>query len=96
MGVNIYIVDARTFTDVDGWDSDRFSGDRDVMDVLGEVGYTSTPYGHPTDLMTSERPKDVEAFRAALLAKFDFNQERWNRMCDLLAADENRGLYFSW
>ena len=96
MGVNISIVDMRSGQDVHGWDFTRYAGDRDVFDVLRYVGYTSVSHGDPRDLVSFERPNDVEGFRLALHIMFDFNTDRWNQMCDLLAADENRGLYFSW
>jgi hypothetical protein len=96
MGVNIHILDKKTGQDVPEWDSLRYGGDRDVFSVLSTVGYVSVTHGDPRDGVSIERPEDVEAFREALHSAFDFNRDRWDHMCDLLAADENRGLYFSW
>ena len=96
MGVNISIVDMQTGKDVPGWDWARCAGDREVFKVLMSVGYTSVVQGDPADGMSFERPRDVAHFRAALHAAFDYNTARRDQMCDLLAEDENRGLYFSW
>lgn len=96
MGVHISIVDMRTGEDVPGWDWIRYAGDREVPDVLFGLTYETVVRGDPCDGVTFERPLDVEAFRRALHAALDFNTARWDEMCNLLAEDANRGLYFSW
>lgn len=96
MGVNISIVDMNTGKEVPGWDSCRYGGDSDLLNVLSKIGYTSVVRGDPREGVTFERPEDVEVFRAALHIAFDFNTERWDQMCDMLAADPNRALYFSY
>ena len=98
MGVNICIIDARTGEEVPEWDDLRYAGDREVFSVLTAAGYTSLTLlgGDPFDGVSLERPTDVEHFRGLLHATLDYNSDRWDQMCDLLAADENRGLYFSW
>ena len=96
MGVNISIVDMRTGKEVPGWDWGRHAGDREVAAILFDLPRETIVRGDPREGITFERPKDVESFRRALHETFDFNTARWNEMCDLLAEDANRGLYFSW
>ena len=96
MGVNISIVDMKTGKDVPGWDFCRHAGDREVFDVLQRVPHSTVARGDPRDGITFERPDSVVDFRLALHTAFDFNTARWDQMCDMLAEDANRGLYFSW
>ena len=96
MGVNIYLVDMRSGEDIVGWDSCRSAGDKEVLSVLASVGFTSHTHAHPYDCVSFERPTCVEDFRTALHKAINYNTERWDQMCDLLAGDEHRGLYFSY
>jgi hypothetical protein len=96
MGVNISILDMQTGEGVPEWDDLRYGGDHEVFSVLSSAGYTSSAFGDPLDCMSIERPTDIEHFRGLLHATLNYNSDRWDQMCDLLAADENRGLYFSW
>ena len=96
MGVNISIVDMRTGQDVPGWDWGRFAGDSQVGPILWALPHTSVTRGGPMDEWVCQRPDDIEAFRLALHTALPDNTDRWDCMCDMLAADPNRGLYFVW
>jgi len=93
MGVNISIMDSRTKRDLPEWDFYRHAGDRKVSGILYAIPNT-TLYEDMDFVIT--RPEIVEYFRAALHANIQYNPERWDQMCDILARDAYLGLYFSW
>ncbi len=95
MNISIWDTDADEEL-LDGWDSGRYAGDREVFSVLCDVGYVSKTLGDPRDCRSVERPNSVSEFRRALHARLHLNAERWDTMCDLLEANQARGLYFSW
>ena len=94
MGVNITIVD-KNFNEHPDWDWMRYAGDREVDSILSSVGREEVMHGHWTDGMFRSRPHDVETLRTALSQHFDYNEERWKQMCDILE-DPKWWLHFSY
>jgi hypothetical protein len=101
MGVHIHIVDARYFAfgrvcDIKEWDWLRHAGDNAVFSVLAKTSYQVLHEDAEDYDERVFRPDDIEEFRRLLHAQIPENHWRWDMMCDLLAADASRALYFSW
>ncbi|WP_299085134.1 hypothetical protein [uncultured Ruegeria sp.] len=77
------------------WDDMRYDGDRELSRILQGVGSIRRNHGDPENYVFWERPADVEALRAALLAEFPGNAQRWNQLCDILT-DPDWWIYFSY
>lgn len=94
MGVNICVVNDE-MEDHPDWDYGRFAGDKEVDSILSSVGRKTKMVGHEIDCMYLSRPEHVIDFRMALSKHFDYNEDRWELMCDLLE-DPEWWLYFSY
>ena len=94
MGINVY-VQTLEHEHHPEWDTGRFSGDRELPDILSALPHAQATLGDERDCEFVYRPADVETFRAAMLARFDWNHERWNQLADLLM-DDRWWIYFSY
>lgn len=96
MGVNIYIERPADYHQHQDWDSFRYGGDREMhshfFDLLTEEKLADGfPY---EDDRAWYRPADFAAFRErATTAAWP---ERWLKAADILEADPEYWLYFSW
>ena len=96
MGFNIFI-STLDYKDHPQWDSLRYVGDRDVPKILSAIERDEIPQ---TEALMSgyvplfERPKDFAAARA--LTWPEENPERWKLLLDILEADPEYWISYSY
>lgn len=96
MGVNIIIMTKDDWQRHPDWDSSRYGGDRAFWEYFDQKLFEQwTPPGFPyEDDAIYYRPSDFVAFRAA--ASLHPFPERWMHAADLLEANPDYWLYFSY
>lgn len=87
MGVNISLYRGKS----EGhptWDCARYSGDREMFNILTICGAESMRIGDPLDFEWQHRPSNVAKFRDAMIEAHPENEERWREMADILEDSE--------
>lgn len=94
MGINLslYREEDGQWVEHPTWDWIRYAGDREVCPIIRDLGSETTTREDEWDELI--RPKDVEAFRAAMKAATGYNPRRWDELAD--AFNEGWWLYVSW
>jgi hypothetical protein len=97
MGINLCLetLDGRAHP---SWNDSKWSGVRDLLRMIDELPTESRLNGNGDVWQGAEpvwRPIDHAAFRAALLKRFDFNHDVWNRLADILESEPEYWMYFS-
>lgn len=97
MGVNIYLENPDNYAELEGWDSFRYAGDKDFWTNFEGIEFEHReaegfPYADDRQWI---RPQDFSAFRERAASLKD-NPQRWLRAADLMEANPDYWLYFSW
>lgn len=97
MGINISIEHPETYQEISGWDPGRYAGDKEFFDNFAGVDLEQKEApGFPhMDDRCWYRPKDIAAFRERA-GQLPVNAERWLLAADLLEANPDYWLYFSY
>jgi hypothetical protein len=95
MGVNISLYRGKSDEEHPTWDCARFTGDRQMVEVLAACGCHRLDIGGILDADQLYRPEDVEKFRDAMIAAYPENECRWRELADILK-DESWWIYFGY
>jgi len=95
MSVNIFIMDMNRNNHPD-WDPYINGGHKQfARQVLPNLPRNEARTGSGDDIEYLIRPTDFDEWRRVLRATFDFNENLWAKMVDILESDETWWLYIS-
>lgn len=99
MGLNITLYRKGSADSLAGWDDAKLAGDKDFASLVAGLPSSvkiEESWAAPHDFDWHVRPADFAAWRAAIASREWPNPGRYEHLMDLLEANPDLYIYFSW